>query len=101
MPTYVALVNWTAQGIEQIHESPGRLVAARSAIEAAGGQLVAFYTTLGEYDAVAVVEAPDDAALATILLRIARGGSIRTTTLRAFTEAEYEGIIAALPPADE
>ncbi len=97
MSTYVVLVNWTAQGIEQIQESPDRLVAARSAIESAGGQLVAFYTTLGEYDAVAVVEAPDDAALATVLLNIARGGSVRTTTLRAFTEDEFEGIIAALP----
>ena len=97
MSTYLVLLNWTAQGIANIAESPGRLDAARSAFAAAGGRLADFYMTMGEYDAVAVAEAPDDAAMAAILLAIARQGNIRTTTLKAFGEAEYRSIVASLP----
>jgi len=97
MSTYLVLLNWTAQGIANIAESPGRLDAARSAFAAAGGRLADFYMTMGEYDAVAVAEAPDDATMAAILLAIARQGNIRTTTLKAFGEAEYRSIVASLP----
>lgn len=97
MPTYQVLAKWTEQGIAELKDSPDRLVAARDAIEAAGGKLVSFYMTMGEYDLAAIVEAPDDEVLASVLLRIARGGAIRTTTLRAFDEDEYRSIIEMLP----
>ena len=97
MPTYQVLAKWTEQGIAELKDSPDRLVAARDAIEAAGGKLISFYMTMGEYDLAAIVEAPDDKVLASVLLRIARGGAIRTTTLRAFDEDEYRSIIEMLP----
>ena len=56
-----------------------------------------FYLVTGRYDVVVVAEAPDDEAIAKVALSIAAGGSIRTETLRAFSEAEYRKIIAALP----
>ena len=97
MPAYLVLANWTEQGIEDLKESPDRLVAARNAIEAAGGRLTAFYMTMGEYDLAAIIEAPDDATVARMLLGIARRGSIRTKTLRAFEEDEFRSIIDTLP----
>ena len=55
------------------------------------------YLTLGTYDMVVVSEAPNDAAYATTMLAISAAGAVRSETLKAFTEEEYRGIIAALP----
>ena len=77
-------------------ESPERLKAVRAAIEEAGGKLESFYLTLGQYDAVSIADLPDDATLATFLLKTASQGNVRTSTLRAFGESEYEEIIDAL-----
>jgi uncharacterized protein with GYD domain len=97
MPTYVTLLQFTQQGVEKIKESPARLDRSKAAIKAAGGELKAFYLTMGQYDALVISEAPNDAVYATTLLGIAAAGAVRTQTLRAFTEDEYRKIIAALP----
>ena len=73
MPTYITLLNFTDQGIRNIRELPQRLDAARQAVEAAGGTLQSFLT-LGQYDAVGIVEAPSDEAAATLLLAIGSRG---------------------------
>lgn len=97
MPTYISLVNFTQQGAEKIKESPARLERARAGIKAAGGEMKAYYLTMGQYDAVVIAEAPSDEAYASMLLATAATGTIRTETLRAFTEDEYRKIVAALP----
>ena len=97
MPTYITLIRFTQQGVEQIKESPTRLEKAKEAIKAKGGEMKAFYLTMGQYDAVAISEVPNDEVYAATLLAIASAGAIRTETLRAFSEEEYRRIIAALP----
>ena len=97
MPTYISLLRFTQQGVEKIKESPARLQRARSAMKAAGGELKAFYLTMGTYDAVVISEAPNDEVGATMMLAIGAAGAVRSETLRAFTEEEYKKIIAALP----
>jgi uncharacterized protein with GYD domain len=97
MATYVTLLRFTQQGIENIKEGPARLDRAKEAVRAAGGELKAFYLTMGRYDAVVISEAPSDEAYATTILAIASAGAVQTETLRAFTEDEYRKIIAALP----
>jgi uncharacterized protein with GYD domain len=96
MATYLALMNWTQEGIEKIKESPSRLDAARKAVESAGGKITSFYMLLGKYDMALTIEAPDDAALARVSLALAAKGSTRAETSRAFTEDEYRKIIAGL-----
>ena len=96
MPTYISLVNFTQQGIENIKESPQRLERVKAAMRAAGGEMKAFYLTLGRYDMVVVSEAPNDAAYATTMLAVSAAGAVRSETLKAFTEEEYHGIIGAL-----
>ena len=95
MKTYVALVNWTQKGIEEFRESPSRVDKAKAAIAAAGGEMKSFYLTLGRYDMVAVIEAPDDEAYARVMLVLGSKGGVRTETLRAFPEDEYRNIVAA------
>ncbi len=55
-----------------------------------------FYLTLGRYDMVAVIETPDDAAYAKVMLVLGSKGGVRTETLRAFPEDEYRNIVAAV-----
>ena len=97
MAHYIGLLSWTQQGAEKIKDSPARLDAARQAFAAVGVKFKDFYMTMGQYDMVCVLEAPDDAAMAKAILAVASKGSVRTQTLRAFTEAEYRSIIGALP----
>jgi uncharacterized protein with GYD domain len=97
MPTYIALINYTQQGIEKIKEGPGRLDAAKEAVKAMGGEMKGFYLTMGRYDLISIIEAPDDETVAKLVLTFGSGGAIRTETLRAFTTDEYRQIIAALP----
>ena len=80
MATYIALMNWTDQGIRNVRESPKRLDAARKMLEDMGGSFRAFYLTMGEYDMVAVLEAPDDAVAARFSLILNRLGAVRTKT---------------------
>jgi uncharacterized protein with GYD domain len=97
MPTYITLLKYTQKGIENIKEGPSRVDAAKKAIKAAGGEMKAFYLTMGSYDALSIGEAPDDATYAKTILSIASKGAIQTETLRAFTEEEYRKIIADMP----
>jgi uncharacterized protein with GYD domain len=97
MPTYISLIRFTQKGMETIKEGPKRLDAAKQQFRAAGGELKAFYLVTGQYDAVAISELPNDEAVARLALANAAMGTVRTETLRAFTEDEYRKIIAALP----
>ena len=66
-------------------------------MEAAGGKLVQYYLAFGEKDAVVVYELPDDETEAAMALTQAGIGNLRSTTVRAFTEAEIPGILSKLP----
>ena len=97
MATYISLVNYTDQGIRNVKDSPKRLDAAKKLLKTLGGELKDFYLAMGTYDLVLVVQAPTAEAMAKFALALASAGNIRTTTLKAFPEAEYRRIIAALP----
>jgi len=96
MSTYISLLRFTQKGIEGVKESPGRLDAARKAFEKGGARLKDFYLVSGQYDAVVISEAPDDATAAKVSLSLATRGNVRTETLRAFTEEEFRKIVAEL-----
>ena len=94
MATYITLINFTEQGIKTIKDLPARIAAGRQAFEANGGKLLNYYLTLGAQDAVVVYEFPDDETTASMALAQAGLGNLRTTTMRAFTEAEIPGVIS-------
>ena len=97
MPTYITLTRWTQKGIENVKGGPGRLDAVRQAAKAAGVELKAYYLTLGQYDGVAVFDAPNDEAVARLALGFGAQGNVRSETMRAFTEDEYRKLVASLP----
>jgi uncharacterized protein with GYD domain len=96
MTTYVLLIRWTEQGIRQVKDSPNRLDKARSMLKEMGGQFKTIFMTMGDYDLVAIYEAPDDAISARFTLMLGMLGSVRTTTLKAFPEQAYREIISSL-----
>ena len=96
MTTYIMLMNWTEQGAKNVRDSPKRLDAARKQLGDMGGSFKAFYLTMGEFDMVAVVEAPDDAVLARFALMLAASGNLKSRTLKAFPEFAYREIISSL-----
>jgi uncharacterized protein with GYD domain len=97
MSTYIYLLRYTQQGIANIKQGPSRLDAAKQAYKKAGGELKGFYLTLGQYDAVAIADLPDDNAAAKFALALGSQGNVRSETLRAFSEAEYRKIVGELP----
>lgn len=97
MPTYVVLANWTDQGIAGFDRSDERVYAHDAEIRKhAGVELKEIYWTQGQYDLVAVIEAPDDESVAAAMLGISALGNTRTTTMRAFSREEFDGIRARL-----
>jgi uncharacterized protein with GYD domain len=96
MPHYVVLSKLTDQGMRQVKDAPDRLRRGEEFYAQQGVKLIAFYLTMGEYDEVALLEAPDDATLARVLLATGSQGALRTTTLRAFPREEFEQIIGSL-----
>ena len=97
MPKYISLVNYTQKGVENIKESPNRFDAFKQLCQSMGAKVEGFYLTMGQYDLVVIVDAPDSETVAKIILATASGGAVSTETLQAFTEEEYRKIIAALP----
>jgi len=97
MPTFISLVNYTAEGVQNMDESPDRLDAAREVVESMGGELLEFYLTMGQYDAVAIMELPDAETATQAGITISGAGAVRTETLRAFPEAEYRDLVDGLP----
>jgi uncharacterized protein with GYD domain len=93
MPTYVALIDWTDQGVRNFKDSVNRYEAAQSQLEGLGVRFTDIHWTLGAHDIVAVIDAPDDETLAAGLLAVAGQGNIRTTTLRAFTAEQMQTIV--------
>ena len=96
MTTYIMLANWTEQGILKVKDSPSRLDAAKKALGDMRGEFKHFFLTMGDFDIVAIYEAPDDAAAARFSLQLGMQGSIRTRTLKAFPETAYREIIKSL-----
>lgn len=96
MATYIILSKWTEKGVSKLSESPARLDAGKKALADLGGEMKAFFMTMGRYDMIAIYEAPDDATAARHTLALAAQGNITTETLKAFTEAEYREIFRSL-----
>ena len=96
MARYVVLLDWTDQGVRTATESVTRAGQAREAFRSLGVEVETLYWTLGTHDLVGIMTAPDAETAAAALLQLAGQGNLRTTTLRAFDEAEFGTILGRL-----
>jgi uncharacterized protein with GYD domain len=93
-PSMIGLGNWTDQGTKDFRGSVQRGNGFRELVEQAGGRVRELVWTMGEYDFITVLEAPDDETAATLVLRVAAAGNVRTKTMRAFDADQMSDIIA-------
>jgi uncharacterized protein with GYD domain len=96
MTTYIALCNFTDQGVRSIKDTTSRADAVKAAASKYGAEMKQIYWTLGQYDLVSVIEAPDDMSATAFGLAIGAAGNIRMQTLRAFTKEEMNGVLAKM-----
>jgi uncharacterized protein with GYD domain len=96
MATYVVLVNFTEQGVRKAKDSPKRADAFKDMAKKCGATVKDLYWTQGQYDAVTVLEAPDDITATALALSVGALGNIRTQTLRAFSAADMKKVIGKM-----
>ncbi|MFX1521189.1 MAG: GYD domain-containing protein [Promethearchaeota archaeon] len=97
MPTFMLFMKFTDMGVRRIKDSPGRIEEAIAGWEAMGGKLIGLYTVLGEYDLVAIGDAPSGETVVQFILKLGSIGNVRTKTFRVFTKEEFADIINKLP----
>ena len=93
MATYVLLVSFTDQGIRNVKDTTKRAEAFREMAKKAGATVKDLYWTLGKYDVVTIIEAPDAASVTALGLSVGALGNVRTQTLPAFSAAEMGSIL--------
>jgi uncharacterized protein with GYD domain len=99
MPTYIALVNWTDQGIRTVGAAVERADKGAEIASKHGARFLEHYWTTGPYDVVAIVEAPDDESVTALFREIGTAGNARPTLLRAFDREEMSRIVDRLGPS--
>jgi len=97
MATYIVLANFTDQGIRNIKDSPKRADAYKAMAKKMGVTVKEIYWTLGHYDLVVVLDAPDAASVTAVGLATASLGNVRTETLTAFSADEIGRVIGKMP----
>ncbi len=96
MPMYVALITWTDKGAGAAKESVQRARRAREQGQKLGARLRDVYWTMGRYDAIGILEAPNDETASKFAISLGSLGFVRTETLRAYTEEEISKIFEGL-----
>jgi uncharacterized protein with GYD domain len=96
MASYVCLIQFKDQGIRNIQDTVKRGDAAITEAKKMGMKIVEEYWTMGAYDAVVIVEAPDDETISAFMLKVGSLGNVKGQTLRAFRRNEMEGILAKI-----
>jgi uncharacterized protein with GYD domain len=89
MPLYVMLSNLTAQGVQTLKANPDRLREVNRDIEELGAKVLHQWATLGPYDFVNVVEAPDAATVARVSVELGARGSANFQTLEALSIDDF------------
>jgi uncharacterized protein with GYD domain len=96
MATFVVLGCFTDQGIRSVKDTAKRAEAFQQTAKKIGATVKDVYWTLGQYDVVAVCDAPDDATASALVYSLASLGNVRTQTLRAFSQAEIGAILGKM-----
>lgn len=93
MPTFIALVDFTAQGVANLSESPSRAEAFCQLAESSGVKVKDMYWTTGCHDGVLIIEAPDETTAVSTFVKLAMAGNVRTKTMRAFNRDEFRSCL--------
>jgi len=88
MPTYIMLTKLTSDGVKTIKDNPARVHEVNKEVEQIGVKVVSQWATLGEYDFITVVEAPDSETMAKVSVELGSRGTMTSQTLPAIPASE-------------
>ena len=94
MATYIMLASFTEQGIRNVKDTTSRADSLRELAKGSGATVKDIYWTLGQYDLVAIADAPDEMTMTALGLALGTRGHVRTQTLRAFSQADMNTILS-------
>ena len=97
MATFITTLHFTEQGIKAARDTCERAAAFKATAQKLGVKVTGIYWTLGAFDGVIVLDAPDEATATAALLHLGSLGNIRTQTARAFDAAEMQKVLGLLP----
>jgi len=93
MANYVSLLQFTDQGIRSVKDTLKRAAAATAEAEKMGAKITQAFWTMGAYDLVLLVDAPDEETVSALSLKLGSLGNVKSQTMRAFERAEMERIL--------
>lgn len=85
MPTYVMLTNLSAEGVRTLKNNPARVAEVNKEVEQIGARVIAQYATLGQYDFITIVEAPNAETMAKVSIELGSRGTMTSQTLSAMS----------------
>lgn len=94
MATFITTIKFTQQGIKAIDDTTKRAAALKTSARKLGAKIKDIFWTLGDHDGLLIFEAADDETATALLLDLGTAGNVHTTTVRAFTAAEMDKILA-------
>ena len=97
MPTYNGLVKLTDQGIRNVKDTTKRAKSFREMSEKGGVKVREILWTMGRFDLVLLIDAPDDETVNRLTLGLGMSGNVKTETLKAFSAQEMDQILKGLP----
>ena len=89
MPVFIMLTKLTASGVRTLKDNPGRVHEVNREVEQIGAKVLNQWATLGEYDFISVVEAPDEQTMAKVSVELGSRGTTSNETLAAIPAEEF------------
>jgi uncharacterized protein with GYD domain len=89
MPTYILLTTLTSEGVQTIKNNPARIREVNREVEQLGAKVTSQWATLGRFDFINVVEAPDEETIARVSMELGSRGTGRYETLTAIPVDEF------------
>ena len=93
MPTYIMLTTLTPEGVQTIKNNPARIREVNREIEQLGAKVKAQWSTLGQYDFINVIEAPDEKVITRVSLELGSRGTGKYETLTAIPIDDFIGLL--------
>jgi uncharacterized protein with GYD domain len=89
MATFIMLTNLTPDGVKTLKNNPGRVQEVNKEVEQLGVKVVDQWATLGQYDFITVVDAPDEATMAKVSIELGSRGTMTSQTLAAIPAGDF------------
>ncbi|MBA2476835.1 MAG: GYD domain-containing protein [Actinobacteria bacterium] len=89
MPIYILLTTLTAQGVQTLRSNPERLRQVNADVEELGAKVLHQWATLGPFDFLNVVEAPDETTIAKVSIALGARGSAKLQTMTAMSIDDF------------